>query len=112
MVRAALAGVIPPRPTERSVRPGRFPLMDAVRAIAALSIFGFHLARLVSLPHWSHDYVNTLAAGVPVFFVISGFLLYRPFALADLRDEPAPAPGPYAWRRFLRIVPAFWVVLT
>ena len=31
---------------------------------------------------------------------------------AHLRDEAAPRSGPYAWRRFLRIVPAYWVALT
>ena len=48
-----------------------------------------------------------------VFFLISGFLLYRPFVAARLRGaRPARAPAPYAWRRFLRIVPAYWLALT
>ena len=50
--------------------------------------------------------------GVSVFFVISGFLLYRPFVRARLDRQPPPRTGPYAWRRFLRIVPAYWVALT
>ena len=44
---------------------------------------------------------------MPIFFVISGFLLYRQF----LGDRP-PALGAYARHRFLRIVPAYWVALT
>ena len=47
-----------------------------------------------------------------MFFLISGFLLYRPFVAARLRGEPMPFVGAYAWRRFLRIVPAYWVALT
>ena len=43
-----------------------------------------------------------------IFFVISGFLLYRPFVVRKLRGEPFPSIGGYAIRRFLRIVPAYW----
>jgi peptidoglycan/LPS O-acetylase OafA/YrhL len=50
--------------------------------------------------------------GVTVFFVISGFLLYRPFVRARLRDETAPRTLAYGWRRILRIGPAYWVALT
>src|SRR3954470_11375330 len=57
-------------------------------------------------------YLSRLEAGVAVFFVISGFLLYRPFVKARLLDRPAVSTRAYAWRRFLRIVPAFWVALT
>jgi peptidoglycan/LPS O-acetylase OafA/YrhL len=32
--------------------------------------------------------------------------------LARLSGRPAPATGPYAWRRFLRIAPAYWLALT
>jgi peptidoglycan/LPS O-acetylase OafA/YrhL len=46
-----------------------------------------------------------------LFFLISGFLLYRPFVRARVLDDPAPRTGAYAWRRFLRIVPAYWVAL-
>ena len=47
-----------------------------------------------------------------IFFVISGFLLYRPFVRARLRGERAPRPLAYAWRRALRIAPNYWVALT
>ena len=49
--------------------------------------------------------------GVTIFFVTSGFLLYLPFVPARLGAEP-DLTGPYAWRRFLRLVPAYWVALT
>ena len=51
-------------------------------------------------------------AGVSVFFVLSGFLLYRPFVVAHLAGTPRPALLPFWWRRFLRIVPAYWLALT
>jgi peptidoglycan/LPS O-acetylase OafA/YrhL len=46
-----------------------------------------------------------------VFFVISGFVLYRPFAAARFNATPAPPLVPYAVRRVARIVPAYWVAL-
>ena len=51
--------------------------------------------------------------GVAFFFVISGFLLYRPFLAARFAGPPARrAIRDYARRRVLRIVPAYWVALT
>jgi peptidoglycan/LPS O-acetylase OafA/YrhL len=52
-----------------------------------------------------------LDVGVAVFFLLSGFLLYRPFVLAHLRDERFPSMAAYARNRLLRIYPAWWVVL-
>ena len=92
----------------------RFPLVDSLRAIAALSVVGAHAA----FPAGIYDddllrrFVTRLDVGVTVFFVISGFLLYRPFVRARFAGERQPRTGAYAWRRFLRIVPAYWVALT
>ena len=59
------------------------------------------------------QYTGRLDVGVTVFFLISGFLLYRPFVRARLRGEAGARAWPRtAWRRFLRIVPAYWVALT
>jgi peptidoglycan/LPS O-acetylase OafA/YrhL len=52
-----------------------------------------------------------LAFGVILFFTLSGFLLYRPFAAAVLRGQPLPALGTYLRNRALRILPAYWVIL-
>jgi peptidoglycan/LPS O-acetylase OafA/YrhL len=49
--------------------------------------------------------------GVVIFLVVSGFLLYRPFVLSHLAGDASPRAGAYAWRRVLRVVPAFWVAL-
>jgi peptidoglycan/LPS O-acetylase OafA/YrhL len=94
----------------------RFPLFDSLRAIAALAVLATHAAVFAGLETSSGttmgQYAARLDAGVAVFFVISGCLLYRPFARARLTGAQAPGTGPYAWRRFLRIVPAYWVALT
>ena len=97
-----------------TVRAPRFPGIDSVRAIAALSVLAYHLAihlRLVGEGGLS-PYAVQLNIGVAIFFVISGFVLYRPFAAARARGGPLPPTLPYAVRRVLRIVPAYWVALT
>jgi peptidoglycan/LPS O-acetylase OafA/YrhL len=97
-----------------NARAERFPLFDSLRAIAALSVIGVHGAVTAGIYNDStlRQFVSHLDVGVQIFFVISGFLLYRPFARARLEGRGRPATGPYAWRRFLRIVPAYWVALT
>jgi peptidoglycan/LPS O-acetylase OafA/YrhL len=98
-----------------SARAVRFPLFDSLRAIAALAIVGTHAAFFAGAYGDGSavaPYAARLEVGVTVFFLISGFLLYRPFVASRIAGEHAPAAGPYAWRRFLRIVPAYWVALT
>lgn len=98
-------------------RTDRFPLVDALRAIAALSIVLVHgLGGSEVLREQGGETAHVLAAnlyiGVPVFFLISGFLLYRPFALANVDAQKRPRVDHYGWRRILRIVPAYWMALT
>jgi peptidoglycan/LPS O-acetylase OafA/YrhL len=98
-----------------NTRATRFPLFASLRAIAALAVLATHAAVFAGI-QTAHSalapYAARLDAGVAVFFVISGFLLYRPFVASRASGRPLPATGPYAWRRFLRIVPAYWVALT
>jgi peptidoglycan/LPS O-acetylase OafA/YrhL len=97
-----------------NVRAGRFPLFDSLRAIAAISVLLFHAAffEFVKSPNALRPYTTHLDVGVSVFFLVSGFLLYRPFVRAKLFEAESPHVPAYAWRRFLRIVPGYWVALT
>jgi peptidoglycan/LPS O-acetylase OafA/YrhL len=52
-----------------------------------------------------------LSFGVVLFFTLSGFLLYRPFAAAIVRSRDRPSIGRYFRNRALRILPAYWVIL-
>jgi peptidoglycan/LPS O-acetylase OafA/YrhL len=92
----------------------RFPLFDSLRAIAALGVMLAHVGFFAgAIQHASYGpFVANLNAGVTLFFVISGFLLYRPFVAADLERRRRPRLRDYARRRVLRIVPAYWVALT
>ncbi len=95
-------------------RPPRFPAFDGLRAIAAGTVVGVHVGFVsgLSLRNASVGiYTSRLEIGVAVFFLISGFLLYRPFAVANLAAERHPGTGAFWMRRLLRIVPAYWVAL-
>jgi peptidoglycan/LPS O-acetylase OafA/YrhL len=89
-----------------------FPLFDSLRGIAALSVVFFHLTNYAGKNHTLRPYLGRLDVGVTIFFLISGFLLYRPFVAARLGRGKRIATGAYAWRRLLRIVPGYWLALT
>jgi len=93
----------------------RFPMFDALRAIAALAVFAGHTVTEV-FSYQAHRHLFLFASvlaheGVAIFFAISGFLLYRPFLSARAHRRKLGLGG-YAARRIARIVPAYWVALT
>ena len=92
----------------------RFPLLDAMRAVAALSIVAYHVGFFSrATEHGATGaLLSRLSLGVTIFFAISGFVLYRPFVRARHDGEPPRPLGDYAGRRALRIVPAYWLALT
>jgi peptidoglycan/LPS O-acetylase OafA/YrhL len=92
----------------------RFPLFDGLRAIAAGAILVTHVAGLTTFNTGNAlgAYTARLNMGVAFFFVISGFLLYRPFLAARFAGRPVPRIRDYARRRVLRILPAYWLALT
>jgi peptidoglycan/LPS O-acetylase OafA/YrhL len=96
------------------LRRARFPLFDSLRAIAALCVVLYHVGAIDGGYRNSGlgIYGSGLAIGVPIFFLISGFLLYRPFAAARAEGARRPRTGSYLRRRALRILPAYWVALT
>ena len=92
----------------------RFPLFDSLRGLAALAIVLTHVG-LGTGANFNAVYGALLARldiGVTLFFVLSGFLLYRPFVAARFEGRPAQRLRDYARRRVLRIVPAYWLALT
>lgn len=92
----------------------RSAAIDGLRAIAALSVFLTHVAQYSGFTGASPlgPVAARLNLGVAIFFLLSGFLLYRPWVQARLDGTPAPRLGGYALRRAVRILPAFWVALT
>jgi peptidoglycan/LPS O-acetylase OafA/YrhL len=91
---------------------GRNREVEGLRAVAALAVLVTH----VSLNAMGNrgpfgGLLARLDVGVAIFFVLSGYLLYRPFARALLRGEALPSTRRYLRHRLLRIVPAYWVVV-
>ena len=93
---------------------GRVRGLDGLRAIAAIAVVlhhvGFSSGATTGNDTWG-PYLGRLDIGVPVFFALSGFLLFRPIATSVLDDTPLRPALVHLWRRALRIYPAFWVAL-
>lgn len=91
--------------------------MDGLRGIAALGVAVSHVWLFVRGDGAAPDsrlltgVLGEGRLGMPLFFVLSGFLIFRPFAAAALDGRPQPRPVPYAVRRLARIVPAYWLVM-
>ena len=93
----------------------RFAQFDGLRALAALAVLVFHAGlytRAQESTSGLAPYLARLNVGVALFFVISGFLLYRPLLAARAGLAKPRRARDYSRRRFLRIVPAYWVALT
>ena len=93
--------------------PSRLPALDALRVIAAAAVVGTHVGfttGVTGATAWG-DLLARLDVGVAVFFVLSGFLLFRPFAYAVANGARRPGARRYLWRRALRILPAYWLTV-
>jgi peptidoglycan/LPS O-acetylase OafA/YrhL len=92
------------------VRAGRFPCFDGLSAVAAVTVVVTHVSFVTTANRVvGGSYFARFDSGVSISFVISGFLLYRPFVLAALTGEGPGSTGAFFWRRALRIFPAYWL---
>jgi peptidoglycan/LPS O-acetylase OafA/YrhL len=107
------AGTAPPAVAPPPGNP-RFPHVDSLRAIAALSILVLHCAYPTGelTGRIQGPFLNRFNVGVTLFFLISGFLLYRPFVAHRVIGARRTRLRDYLRRRLLRIVPAYWLALT
>lgn len=103
------AGVLAADPDARSF----FPALDGARAVGAIMVVATHCAfrsgQSLQGTFWSH-LTSRFTFGVALFFVLSGFLLYRPFAAVS-GGRPRPRIGRYLRRRAARILPPLWVFI-
>jgi peptidoglycan/LPS O-acetylase OafA/YrhL len=90
-----------------------FPCFDGLRAIAATAVVFHHVG--FSTGYGANGRFGAYFAhgdsGVSVFFLISGFLLYRPFVARHLSGERPMTADRFWWRRLLRIFPGYWAAL-
>ncbi|MEU8381089.1 acyltransferase [Streptosporangium sp. NPDC048865] len=102
---------------------GHLDAMDGVRAVASFGVLVYHVASTTGASLREGFLPALLSRGdiaVPVFFFLSGFLLYRPWAREAMEGAGGtggaegaarPATGDYLWKRALRILPAYWLVV-
>ncbi|TDE59773.1 acyltransferase [Nonomuraea mesophila] len=92
----------------------RVHALDGIRALAALMILIYHVALQTGLALQdgiAGALLSRLDVAVSIFFVLSGLLLYRPWAFASLTGERPPGSRDYLIRRALRILPLYWIVV-
>lgn len=92
----------------------QFPALDSLRAVGALLVLTTHTT-FTSGDYQGHGWLGTFFArmdvGVALFFVLSGFLLSRPWIARAELALPAPATGRYYWKRLLRVYPVYVVTV-
>ncbi len=106
---------------EDSTKKNMIPVLDGMRAIACLIVIWFHIYRIpLDLHLWNpspsahplrDSFLNFGKHGVTLFFVLSSFLLFLPFARALLFEKTWPSIRQFYIRRVLRIVPAYYLSL-
>ncbi|HEU5158952.1 MAG TPA: acyltransferase [Streptosporangiaceae bacterium] len=107
--------------TRAPAEPGHQNALDGLRAVAALAVLAFHVGGQTGI-----TFQGTLGGrlgsradvAVAIFFVLSGLLLYRPWARATLAGATGgeggaggPSTWTYLWRRALRILPLYWLLV-
>ncbi|AGB25046.1 putative acyltransferase [Mycobacterium sp. JS623] len=91
----------------------RVASLTGIRAVAALLVMATHAAYTTG--KYTHGYVglvySRMEIGVPIFFVLSGFLLFGPWVKAVATDGASPSVRRYTWHRVRRIMPAYVVTV-
>lgn len=91
----------------------RVSSLTGIRAVAALLVVLTHAAYTTG--KYAQGYVGLMYSrmeiGVPIFFVLSGFLLFRPWVKAVASGGAPPSVRRYAWHRVRRIMPAYVVTV-
>jgi peptidoglycan/LPS O-acetylase OafA/YrhL len=93
--------------------PDRVASLTGIRAVAALLVVGTHAAYTTGkYPQGYFGLVcSRMEIGVPIFFVLSGFLLFRPWVKSAATGGAEPSVRRYAWHRVRRIMPAYVVTV-
>ena len=94
-------------------------VLDGVRAVACLSVAAYHINRFALLEHvltpglgsFTVSFALAGSSGVTLFFVLSGFLLFTPYARSLLFDVEWPSARRFYLRRAFRILPGYYVSL-
>ena len=90
----------------------RLDVLDGLRGIAILLVVWYH-ARLVSGQSFGplDAVVKSGYLGVDLFFFVSGFCLFYPYAKCARDGRPPPSTRRFFRRRLLKIVPSYLLAL-
>lgn len=102
--------VAPPAPAVQPLPTQRFPVLDTLRAVGAIAVLTTHTS-FQSGDYLGNGIWGTLLArmdvGVALFFVLSGFLLGRPWLARAADGIRGPSTRRYYDKRLLRIYPVY-----
>ncbi len=94
--------------------------LDGLRGIAIALVLWFHIWQITWLRADIHVFGATLNlnaipetgfVGVDLFFFISGFCLFYPYARTLVDGNPRPSLATFAYRRCLKILPSYYLSL-
>jgi peptidoglycan/LPS O-acetylase OafA/YrhL len=89
--------------------------LDSLRGLSTILIVVYHISFVsgytVAHANSSGAYIDRLNIGVAIFFVLSGFLIFRPFAHSLIHGSPLPKTRNYYLKRAARILPGYWLAL-
>lgn len=87
---------------------GKINSIQYLRALAALLVVTFHCSNRVGdgFPDGVEGFLRVGGAGVDLFFVISGFIMWT------ISAARPTTPGEFALRRITRVVPTYWIMTT
>jgi peptidoglycan/LPS O-acetylase OafA/YrhL len=103
---AATSPEVPPGVHLTKDRSAQIAVLTGLRGFAALMVVLIHTSGRTDFP-----WLGIKSYGPISLFVLSGFLLYRPWARWSLRTGQRPSVHSFAVRRLSRIFPAYLVVL-
>lgn len=97
--------------------PDDISALTGLRGFATLWVVAYHFWEFLAFPPLrlgALDLTPLVGNGyfsVDIFFVLSGFLVARPFIRAAQGGGPTPSFAKYLQRRVRRVVPAYWANL-
>jgi len=103
-----------------SDRTAHVDILDGLRGIAIAFVMWFHVWEITwqgaAFTVFGREIDFTFLArmgfvGVEIFFFVSGFCLFWPYARALAERRPMPTIKHFAYRRFIKIVPSYLLAL-
>ena len=104
-----------------SDRTAHVDILDGLRGIAIAFVMWFHVWEITwqgaAFTVFGREIDFTFLArmgfvGVEIFFFVSGFCLFWPYARALAERRPMPTVKHFAYRRFIKIVPSYLLALS